>query len=79
MPLMQKLKVWLDDNRDPLDQSIWHEFPMLKDGGWTWINNIEDAGTLILAGCVEYISFDNDLGLPQEGRHLAAQRIEHRH
>jgi len=65
------MKLWLDDERDPENQDWWMEFPQLSRGGWTWVKTVPEAKDLILQGGITFISFDNDLGLPEEGRHLA--------
>ncbi|MFH1903509.1 MAG: cyclic-phosphate processing receiver domain-containing protein [Candidatus Omnitrophota bacterium] len=48
-----KLKIWLDDERDPKD---W-ERP-----GWTWVKTATECIELLKKGNVEEISFDHDLG-----------------
>lgn len=65
------MKIWLDDERDPDNQDWWVEFPQLSEGGWTWVKTVEEAQSIIEGGGVTFISFDNDLGQPKEGIHLA--------
>lgn len=65
------MKLWLDDERDPDNQDWWIEFPQLKTMDWVWVKTVEEAQSAIEAGGITFISFDNDLGVPKEGRHLA--------
>lgn len=65
------MKLWLDDERDPLNDFWWKEFPQLAEGGWTWAKTVDEAISIIEGGGVTFISFDNDLQQPKEGRHLA--------
>jgi hypothetical protein len=37
-----------------------------------WVKSVAEAKELLKKGNVSFISFDNDLGLPEEGRHLAS-------
>jgi hypothetical protein len=67
-----KLRVWLDDERDPQNPFWYDEFPELKEGGWTWLKTVEECQELISRNMIGFISFDNDLGYEQEGRHLAS-------
>ena len=64
------MRVWLDDERDPKDPFIQQRFG--AKGDEVWVKHTWDVKDLILAGNVEFVSFDNDLtsGEP-EGKDLA--------
>lgn len=66
------IRLWLDDERDPDDTFWWEKFPQLAQGGWTWVKTVPEAKSVIETGNVSFISFDNDLGVPEEGKHLAS-------
>lgn len=69
--LASKIRLWLDDNRDPKDPEIQKKFGARGDE--TWVKTVEEALKYLQSGNVEYLSFDNDLGEGlKEGRHLAA-------
>ena len=53
-------RLWLDDRR-----------PMPPDFD-IWAKTVDEAKAILSKGDVNFISFDNDLGEDQEGRHLAA-------
>ena len=48
-----KLKIWLDDERDPEN---W------EHSGWTWVKTATECIEILKKGNVEEISFDHDLG-----------------
>lgn len=63
------IEIWLDDERDPSKPDIQEDFGARP--GMTWCKTVPEAKTLLKTGKVTYLSFDNDLGLPEEGYHLA--------
>jgi hypothetical protein len=63
------IELWLDDKRNPDDPEIQKDFHSRP--GMVWVKTVEEAKKVLKTGRVTYISFDNDLGLPEEGRHLA--------
>lgn len=63
------ISLWLDDERDPNDSSIQEDFGARP--GMIWVKTVPAAKEILKTGKVTYISFDNDLGQPEEGRHLA--------
>jgi hypothetical protein len=65
----QNIELWLDDERDPKDPFIIQNFG--SNPNMVWVKNVPEAKTIIQNGSVASISFDNDLGLPEEGYHLA--------
>lgn len=65
----QHIHMWLDDNRDPKDPENQRRYG--AKGNELWVKTIEEAQPYIERGEVASISFDNDLGLPTEGKHLA--------
>lgn len=56
-----KMRLWLDDERDPEDPIIQKDFGAKP--GMVWTKTAAEAITLLQSGNVEYISFDHDLGL----------------
>jgi len=64
-----KIRLWLDDKRDPKNPKIREKYK--SSGDEIWVKTVEEAKAYLEQGNVSYISFDNDLGLPLEGRHLA--------
>lgn len=66
---MQNIDLWLDDNRDPSDPKIQKLFG--SKGTEVWVKTVPEAKVYLSQGIVASISFDNDLGTPEEGRHLA--------
>jgi len=57
--IKQAMKMWLDDIREmPSDFDIW-------------VKTVEEAKSILETESIDFISFDNDLGLEKEGRHLA--------
>jgi len=65
----QTIALWLDDERDPSDLNTQRLFG--ATGSEQWVKTVPDAKTIILNGDVASISFDNDLGAPEEGADLA--------
>lgn len=63
------MDLWLDDERDPKNPIIIQNFGSTPD--MVWVKSVQEAKQLINAGRVDLISFDNDLGLPEEGKDLA--------
>jgi hypothetical protein len=63
------MQVWLDDERNPDDPFVRSEFNSKPN--MIWVKTVPEAKKLLQTGNVDYISFDNDLGLPEEGKHLA--------
>jgi len=51
---MNKINLWLDDIRDPIDQGYV---------GWTWVKTVDDAISLLKTGNVVRASLDHDLSL----------------
>jgi len=67
---LNKLHIWLDDERDPKDPNVKKIFG--TSGDELWIKTIEPIQDLILQGRVGFIDFDNDLGEGvKQGRDLA--------
>ena len=64
-----KVKLWLDDNRDPKNPTIKLDFG--SRGDEIWVKTVEEAKSYLMNGNVEFISFDNDLGQQLEGSDLA--------
>lgn len=72
------MKLWLDDERDPM--TYGENFNVLDQAtkilllygraGWTWVKTVEDAKKVIENGNVSVLSCDNDLGTKQEGYQL---------
>jgi len=68
--LASKIRLWLDDERDPKNLEIQQKFGARGDE--IWVKNVGEALSYIQTGNVEYISFDNDLGEGlKEGKELA--------
>jgi len=65
----QGVELWLDDERDPNDPFIQDEFHARP--GMTWVKTVPEAKEILKTGNVTYLLFDNDLGLPEEGKDLA--------
>jgi hypothetical protein len=63
------IRLWLDDERDPKDINIQENFGARGDE--VWVKTVEEAINYLLKGNVGFVSFDNDLGVEKEGRHLA--------
>jgi hypothetical protein len=60
------LKVWLDDLRDP------------RDDTWTWVTTVDDVIAILETQRVEELSLDNDLGEGvAEGRKVVLWMAEH--
>lgn len=68
--LENEIHLWLDDERNPNDPTYQDEDFRAKPG-MVWVKTVQDAKEILKTGKVASISFDNDLGLPEEGRHLA--------
>lgn len=66
---MQNIDLWLDDNRDPKDPKIQQLFG--SKGTEILVKTVPEAKAYLSQGIVASISFDNDLGTPEEDRHLA--------
>jgi hypothetical protein len=74
---VEGIKVWLDDLKDPKLEE--HQQPFTKgwqtsqgaEPGMIWCKTVPEVRALIDQGIVKLIDFDNDLGLPEEGKHLA--------
>ena len=64
------IRLWLDDNRDPKDPKIQQLFG--AKGDEVWVKTVSEAKDHILHSHVGFISFDNDLGLEEEGSDLAS-------
>src|SRR5687768_8086171 len=61
-PLLDEtMRVWLDDDRDPTDPLIQHQFLAEKD--MVWVKSAYEAIELIKKGKVRYMSLDHDLGI----------------
>ena len=70
MRLASKIRLWLDDERDPKDPKIQQQYKAV--GNEIWVKTVEEALPYFQSGNVEYISFDNDLGEGNtEGKKLA--------
>ena len=67
--LQEGIEIFLDDDRDPSDPSVQEDFGARP--GMVWVKTVPQAKEYLKTGQVSFISFDNDLGLPEEGRHLA--------
>ena len=68
---INKIKLWLDDERDPSDPKIKELFG--SSGDEVWVKKVEEAIVFLEKREVSSISFDNDLGDGnKEGRHLAS-------
>lgn len=65
----QSFDLWLDDERDPKEPYNIENFG--SNPSMVWVKTVPEAKELIKSGVVTSISFDNDLGLPEEGKHLA--------
>ena len=63
------IELWLDDERDPNDPFIQEEFHARP--GMIWVKTVPEAKEILKQGNVSYISFDNDLAQPEEGKDLA--------
>lgn len=63
------VELWLDDERDPKDPIIIQNFG--SNPNMIWVKTVPEAIEIIKLGQVKFISFDNDLGLPEEGKDLA--------
>lgn len=63
------IDLWLDDERDPKDPFIIQNFGSKEN--MLWVKSVPEAIKFLKTGRVTSISFDNDLGLPQEGKDLA--------
>lgn len=63
------IDLWLDDKRDPKDPKIQSLYKAHSD--MVWVKTVPDAKKILETGQVGAISFDNDLGQPEEGKHLA--------
>lgn len=57
---MKKVKLWLDDERDPKDPYIQSEFG--AEGDEVWVKTAQSAISYLKMGNVESISLDHDLG-----------------
>jgi hypothetical protein len=64
-----QVELWLDDERDPNDPLIQKDFHSRP--GMVWVKTVPEAKEIIKQGNVSFISFDNDLGQPEEGYDLA--------
>ena len=62
---MLKLKLWLDDERNPQEPFIQKEFG--SHGDEIWVKTANEAIELLKQGNVESISLDHDLGHPING------------
>jgi len=67
--LASGVRLWLDDVRDPQNRQIQREFG--AKGDELWVKTVEEAKKYLIIGNVTFISFDNDLGLSEEGGDLA--------
>jgi hypothetical protein len=56
----QKIRLWLDDDRDPTDPNIQNLFGAVGDE--LWVKNSAEAISWLETGKVGWISLDNDLG-----------------
>ena len=54
-------RLWLDDERDPLDPVIQKMFGALGDE--LWVKTVEAAIDRLNEGGIESVSLDNDLGI----------------
>jgi hypothetical protein len=63
------MDLWLDDERDPKNPIIIQNFG--SSPSMVWVKSVPEAKELVSTGGVNFISFDNDLGLPEEGKDLA--------
>ena len=63
------IDLWLDDERDPQNIVIQEAFG--SSGNEIWVKTVEEAKKYILGQNVGSISFDNDLGVEEEGYDLA--------
>lgn len=61
--------MWLDDERDPKDPFIVQNFG--SNPNMIWVKSVPEAVEVLKTGQVTHLSFDNDLGLPEEGKDLA--------
>lgn len=65
--------LFLDDERVPSDVT-WLSLP---DGPWVIVRTVQEFRDVICArGFPDFISFDNDLGTQEEGKHAAAWLVE---
>ena len=70
-----KIRLWLDDNRDPKDPKIQELFG--SRGNEVWVKTMDEAVNYIERGNVSFISFDHDLDnegdspIEKTGYHLA--------
>jgi len=69
-----KMRVWLDDIRNPSNPFIQKRFG--AKGNEIWAKTVPDAIELLKLGTVEFLSFDNDLGYEEDEGIKLAQWIE---
>lgn len=67
----KQISIWLDDERDP-NEPKYQIPPFNANSNMIWVKSVAEAKELLKNGNVSFISFDNDLGLSEEGRHLAS-------
>ena len=63
------MKLWLDDERDPVNPFIKKQF--VANGDELWVKTAEEAIKQLETGTVDFISFDHDLGLGKTGYDVA--------
>jgi hypothetical protein len=64
-----KIKMWLDDERDPTSNVTKSLFQ--SDGTEIWVKTYEEAIDLLSKGNVEFVSLDHDLGKEKTGYDVA--------
>lgn len=69
------MKLWLDDERDPKDPLIQHQFG--ANGDEIWVKTPYDAIRLLETHQVTSISLDHDLGLGKDenGKEINGQTV----
>jgi hypothetical protein len=61
----QGISLWLDDERDPRDETIQIRFG--ANGDEQWVKTANEAIGILKAGKASHVSLDHDLGLPEAG------------
>ena len=61
------MKIWLDDKREPPDET------------WAWARDYKDAVALMECNKIDFVSFDHDLGRGRTGYDVACKVEELAH
>lgn len=62
---LNKVHLWLDDERDPTLPEIKNGFGSIGDE--IWVKTVDECIKILKSGLVESISLDHDLGSPENG------------